>query len=361
MKKTKQKKVCIAMSGGVDSSVAAALLKNQGYECIGIFVKFWKEKKNEIGNKCCSIDAYNDARKVSGKLGFSLYTLNLENEFKKNIVDHWLNEYKNGRTPNPCIRCNKFIKFNLLLKKAKMLNCDYLATGHYIKNIKIQNSKDKNNYKLIQAKDKTKDQSYFLYTLNQNQLKHLLFPLAQYTKTEVRNLAKKYKLPVYKKSESQEICFIPEKNHYPFLKRHLKLKTGPIKNTSNEILGTHDGLPLYTLGQRQGIKIGGTGPYYVVKLDYKTNTLFVSNNGNDKILHTKKFQLKNINWISGKPPKKSENFGVKIRYQTKTISCSLNKNIVTLKKPTRAIMPGQSAVFYKGNTVLGGGIISKII
>ncbi|MFA6254578.1 MAG: tRNA 2-thiouridine(34) synthase MnmA [Patescibacteria group bacterium] len=364
-KLNKGKKIAIAMSGGVDSSVAAALLKQQGYDCIGIFLKFWTETKTDIENKCCSADAYNDARRVANKIGFPLYTLNFQQPFKKTVVDDWLRKHRQGLTPNPCIRCNQFIKFDLLLRKAKMLGCDYLATGHYAE-IRKQKSENR-NLSLISglcflktAKDKQKDQSYFLYTLTQNQLKHLLFPLGNLTKTEVRAIAKKLKLPVYQKAESQEICFIPEKTHYPFLKRHLKLKPGPIKNLAGKALGQHDGLPLYTLGQRQGIKIGGIGPFYVVKLDYKTNTLFVSNNRDDKLLYTKKFKIKELNWILGQPPKKSEKFGVKIRYQAKTIPCTINKNIVTLKIPQRAIMPGQSAVFYQGQTVLGGGVINSI-
>lgn len=352
--KEQNKTVCIAMSGGIDSSVAAALLKKQGYDCIGIFMKFWTEQESDIENKCCSVDAYNDARIVANKLGMRLYTLNFKEPFKKAIVDEFLNQFKIGNTPNPCIRCNQFIKFGLLLKKAKMLGCDYLATGHYVKNIKTKDS-----FKLMSGKDTNKDQSYFLYTLGQNQLKHLIFPLGNYTKPEVKVMAKELKLPVYEKSESQEICFVPDKTHYPFLKRNLKLKPGLIKNMAGVVLGKHEGLPLYTLGQRQGIKIGGTGPFYVVKINYKNNTLFVSNNRDDKLLYSKKFKIKNIKWVSGKPPKKSDKFGVKIRYQTKTISCSLNKNIVTLKTPQRAIMPGQSAVFYKGNHLLGGGVIEK--
>jgi tRNA-specific 2-thiouridylase len=349
--KSAKKKICIAMSGGIDSSVTAALLKKQGYDCIGVFMKFWIEKEIKIENKCCSVEAYNDARKVANKLGFRLYTLNFKQPFKKAVVDKWLRQHQLGNTPNPCIHCNQLIKFDLLLKKAKMLGCDYLATGHYVRLAKG---------KLLIGKDKNKDQSYFLYTLTQKQLKHLIFPLGNYTKAQVRAMAKKMKLPVYQKSESQEICFVPEKTHYPFLKRHLKLKSGPIKTLDGKTLGQHDGLPLYTLGQRQGIKIGGIGPFYVVKLDYKTNTLFVSKNRDDKLLQTKKFKIKNINWISGQPPKRSEKFGVKIRYQAKTTPCTINKNIITLKTPQRAVMPGQSAVFYKGQDVLGGGVIEKI-
>ncbi|MFA5022606.1 MAG: tRNA 2-thiouridine(34) synthase MnmA [Patescibacteria group bacterium] len=355
----KPTKVAIAMSGGVDSAVAAALLKQQGFDCIGIFLKFWREEARVCGieNKCCSQAAYEDAKKVAHRLGFPLYTLNFSQPFKKTVVDNFLNQYKKGYTPNPCVQCNKFIKFGLLLQKAKLLGCDYLATGHYAKISKLKSQK----LKLNQANDLNKDQSYFLYNLTQSQLKHLIFPLANLTKLQVRQLAKKFKLSVHQKPESQEICFIAEKNHYPFLKRNLKLKPGPIKNLSGQTLGQHDGLPLYTLGQRQGIKIGGPGPFYVVKINYKNNILFVSNNHNDKLIYTKKFELKNINWIFGQGPKKPAKFGVKIRYQAKTIPAVINKNIVTLKTPARAVMPGQSAVFYQGSEVLGGGIIKRLL
>ncbi len=233
------------MSGGVDSSVAAKILKDQGHEVVGIFLHFWKEENKNIPldtrptgrlqsfgreggrgdfeNKCCSTEALLDARRVANKIGIPLYTLNFAGVFKKQVVDNFLDEYKKGRTPNPCVRCNKSVKLGYLIKQAKKLGFNYVATGHYavVKKTKNQENK-KTKYKLYKAKDREKDQSYFLYTFNQGELKHLLFPLGKYTKKQVRGLAKKFKLPVAEKPESQEICFIQGKNHNEFLKRYLK-------------------------------------------------------------------------------------------------------------------------------------------
>jgi len=343
------------MSGGVDSSVAAALLKQQGYDCVGIFMKLWHDPKAKVcrENLCCSTEAYEDARKIAHKLGFPIYTFNYAQTFKQKIVNKFLKEYQKGKTPNPCIDCNKYIKFDLLLKTALKLGCNYLATGHYLKIAQEKNHK----YKIFCASDKNKDQSYFLYNLKQDQLAHLIFPLGKYQKSETRKIAEKLKLPVFEKPDSQEICFISESDHYSFLKRNLKLKSGPIKNLDGKILGQHQGLALYTLGQRKGIKVGGTGPYYVVKIDKRNNTLYISNNFNEKKIYHQKFKIKNINWISGKKPS-NKNLSVKIRYQAKPVKARIEGSTVYLKKTQRAVMPGQSAVFYAGKELLGGGIIA---
>ena len=347
------------MSGGVDSSAAAALLVKQGYNCIGIFMKLWSEPNSSAcqENKCCSADAFADARKVAHQLGFPIYTLNLSHEFKKIIVDDFLKQYQNGKTPNPCIRCNKFIKFDLLLKKAKGLGCNYLATGHYAK---ITNNKN-HKLELQLPKDKHKDQTYFLYNLNQRNLKHLIFPLSNLEKTQTRRIAQDQGLAVYQKPESQEICFVPEKSHYSFLKKYLKLTPGKIVDEKGKVLGQHEGLALYTLGQRKGIKVGGIGPYYVIRLDRKRNNLVVSNQKNSQEIKTKIFKLANTNWISSQAPLANQKIKVKIRYQAAPVSAKIKNNLVTLAKAQRAVMPGQSAVFYQGQRVLGGGIINKII
>ena len=355
------KKVIIAMSGGVDSSVAASLLSQEYPNLLGIFLYFWKDKdnKSEIENKSSSSKSLMDARSICAKFGFPLYTLNFSEKFKKDLVDYFLAEYRSGRTPNPCVKCNKDIKLGLLIERALDLGYNYVATGHYaiIK-------KDNNKFKLLKAIDKTKDQSYFLYTLNQKQLSHLLFPLGKYLKTDVRKMADKMNLEVAQKKDSQEICFISSKSHNDFLKKHLKLKPGKIKDLDENNLGVHNGLPLYTIGQRKGIELGGDGPYYVARLDYRENILYVTNNHDDLNIFEDTFILENSNWISGEKPKIPFKAEVVLRYHHSAVKCEIkklikSKYIVKLEKSERAVTPGQSAVFYNGDEVLGGGIISK--
>lgn len=347
------------MSGGVDSSVAAALLKEQGHDLIGIFMHFWAEEvKNHDGvtNKCCSLDSFNDARRVAQKLGFPIYTINLDQPFKEKVVDNFISGYGSGATPNPCVNCNKYIKFDLLLKKADELGFDFIATGHYAKIRKEE------KFHLFRPEDLNKDQTYFLYNLNQQKLARILFPLSGYKKPQVREMAKKYGLEVAEKRESQEICFIPEKSHNEFLKRHLELIPGDIKTLDGKTIGQHQGLPLYTIGQRKGVEIGGIGPFYVAQLDYQTNTLFVVSDGEDASIYKDELFAKDVNWISGIEPKMPFECEAVIRYRHKPVECHITKNEnesykVKFNQPQRAITKGQSVVFYRKDEVLGGGVI----
>lgn len=346
-------KVIVAMSGGVDSSVAAAILKKNGYDVVGVFMKFWQEPNRKSENRCCSVEAKRDAQRVAIKLGIPLQIIDVKKEFKKRVVDYFINEYEKGNTPNPCVMCNKYIKFKFLIDEMTELKADFVATGHYARIGKSQIP----NPKLLVARDKTKDQTYFLWTLKQNQLKKILFPIGNYAKEQVREMAKKFSLPVFKKKDSQEICFINTCIE-DFLKKYIKQKSGPIITIDGKKVGEHEGLVFYTIGQRKGIKIGGTGPYYVIKKDFKRNALIVSNppaGGQNKDLLQKELVVKNVNWVSGKSY--NGKCKVKIRSMTKMADATIKRNKVIFNKPQRAITSGQSAVFYKKNEVLGGGII----
>ncbi len=341
------KKVIIAMSGGVDSSVAAALLEKEGFEVVGFFLKLWPSF-SERG-----------ARLVAKKLGINFYVLDLQKEFKKKVVDYFIREYKLGLTPNPCVVCNKEIKFKVLFRELVELKADYIATGHYVRVIDDSRQRP---FRLYKGRDKNKDQSYFLWKLNQKTLKKALFPIGDYTKSEVRKLAEKFKLPVANVPESKEICFI-QKSLNDFLKKHLKLKPGPIieklKTGHEKIIGRHRGLWFYTIGQRKGLGLPGW-PFYVVAKNLKKNVLFVSKN--EKDLLKKETLVKSLNWISGKEPKLPLKIKVKIRYQQKEVPAFLkkeknNKIKIIFSQAQRAVTPGQSAVFYQGREVLGGGII----
>lgn len=354
------------MSGGLDSSVAAALLKRAGFDLIGVFMNLWPEKKeNEVlkaYNCCCSPEAEARARKVAKILKIPFYVFDFSKEFKKRIVDYFLEGYKKGVTPNPCVLCNKEIKFGLLLEKALSLGMDFVATGHYARtslkiNFTIVENIDK--VKLFRAVDKNKDQSYFLWMLNQDQLKRILFPIGDYTRAEVEKLAKKFKLPVLKAKKSTEICFI-QTTIGDFLKKHLKEKPGKIVNKEEKVLGIHKGLWFYTIGQRKGICLSG-GPYYVLDKNLKKNLLIVTKNERD--LFKKELIAKNVNWISGVEPKLPLRIKAKVRYRqelewAKIFKLNSKTYRIEFEKPQRAITPGQSVVFYKGQELLGGGIIS---
>jgi len=361
-----KKKVMVALSGGVDSAAAAALLKKQGFEVIGVFFRLFDSAWNSEAQ----------VKKVARKLGIPLKIVDGRKEFQKKIIDYFLLAYKKGLTPNPCVVCNKEIKFKILFDLLQKEKADYVATGHYARlrrKFKVQSSKFKTEeelfYKLLQAKDKSKDQSYFLYRLIQKDLARIIFPLGNYKKSEVIKLARELQLPV-SQEESQDICFISGSID-KFLAKSIKLRTGNILNDKGRIIGKHRGLPLYTQGQRRGMEIGppdslrdskrasGTGPYFVLGKNIGKNELIVTND--PKKLLTNKFRVDQIHWINQetKPPMRVQ---VQIRYQSEKFPAIIRKMKgggleVRSRRKMRAVTVGQSAVFYRGEEVLGGGII----
>jgi tRNA-specific 2-thiouridylase len=348
------KTVYVGMSGGVDSSVASALLKDQGFNVVGVFMKPWSPPSAAISSSQFSISNdpiclwkqdREDAMRAASTIGIPLLTWDFSKEYKKLVTDYMIREYKAGRTPNPDVMCNKEIKFGLFLKRALKEGADYIATGHYI--IK----KDK---KLFQAKDKNKDQSYFLWTLTPKQIEKCLFPIGDYLKPEVRQLAKKFKLPNAEKKDSQGVCFIGPLDMKEFLLTYIKPKQGKILTMAGQSVGIHDGVYYYTIGQRHGLDIkDGQGPYYVVAKDFKKNIIYV---GADAQAVSNETRVIDLNWLN--KLRLPAEFDTKVRYRAKSVKTKLQKNgVLVFNKPERAITSGQSAVFYKGQQMLGGGII----
>lgn len=337
-----RRRVLVAMSGGVDSSVVAALLKKQGFDVSGVFMRL-----NNFSKK-----SEQDAKKVAKKLNIPFYIWDFQKEFKNKVVDYFINEYQCGHTPNPCVECNKFIKFGILLEKVKKMGFDYLATGHYAR---IKQIKD--NFQLLKSKDEQKDQSYFLWQLNQKQLAHVLFPIGDYKKEEIRKMAQKMKLPIFDKRDSQEVCFIKNVNTHEFLFSLIRTNKGIIKTVDGKRIGEHEGLAYYTIGQRKGIKISGSNAFYVVAKDYKKNILIVSEN--EKDLLKKEIIVDRVKWVSDPFIGKCQ---VKIRSTAKPVIAKISKiqekrYKIVFKTSQRAIASGQSAVFYSNDKLLGGGII----
>jgi tRNA-specific 2-thiouridylase len=346
------KKIVVAVSGGVDSSVSAYLLKQAGYDVTGVFMKL-------DGDQAESERA---ARTVCQQLGIKFYPVNLHDKFKLEVIDYFLSVYQNGRTPNPCVRCNKLIKFGELLRVADELKADFLATGHYVRVEEKQGI-----FSLHRGVDMAKDQSYFLYNMTQDILKRLIFPVGKFEKAEIKKIAEEDGIPHLKK-ESQDVCFLnqdgKEIEHNEYLKKYLQLKSGPILTLAGEKVGEHQGLPLYTIGQRKGIDIGGIGPFYVARADYENNVLYVTNDANDPALYAENLLTENTNWVSGIEPSEPFECEAVIRYHHQPVKCTVGPSrkageyMVELKKAERAITSGQSCVFYLGDEVIGGGIIA---
>jgi tRNA-specific 2-thiouridylase len=340
------------MSGGVDSSLAAALLKEEGYQVIGLAMRLWSQGGAEGVESSKKVD---DARRVCQILGIPFHVIDLERQFQAWVIDYFCEEYRQGRTPNPCIVCNQKIKFDLLLKEALKLGADYLATGHYAR---IDSSLG--SHRLLKAIDRAKDQSYFLYTLRQEELKHLLFPLGGYRKDEVRRMAKEKGLPTYDKGESQELCFIPNGNYRSFLAERLPQKPGEIVDLEGRLLGRHQGIAYYTIGQRHGLGIASAEPLYVISIDAQSNTLVV---GSGEELWSDTLLASKLSFISGEAPQGDTEVRAKIRYKSHEAKAVLSPKgeFVELRfdEPQRAITPGQGVVFYRGDEVFGGGIIER--
>lgn len=349
MIKNLKKKVVVAMSGGIDSSIAAALLIEEGYEVLGVTMRLYEGDEN-----------FEAAQQVAQQLDIPWHILDFRMEFNRLVIDYFCQEYLAGRTPNPCIICNLKIKFGLLLEKAKSLGADYIATGHYAI---IEYDREINRFQLKRGVDENKDQSYFLYRLNQDILPYVLFPLGRFKKSQSRELAKKFGLRNYKEEESQEICFIREGDYRKFLRQNVleSIKQGKFVDKLGNILGAHQGIPFYTIGQRKGLGISSNTRKYVIKIAPRENTVILSE---EEDLYQDKLIIKDLNFISGDKLSDSIKVEVKIRYNSKKAPAIVSpyqddEIVINLKKPQRAITPGQSAVFYQGDIVIGGGIIEK--
>jgi tRNA-specific 2-thiouridylase len=339
--------VYVGMSGGVDSSLTAALLKDQGYNVVGVYMKNWSQ--DLPGFVCPWKEDYQDAKRVAVQLGIDFKMFDFEREYRKEVVDYMVKEYQAGHTPNPDIMCNQEVKFKLFLETTINEGADFIATGHYAR---IQDGK------LLTGLDKNKDQSYFLYRVKESALKRSLMPVGEMTKPEVRKLAKKLGLATADKKDSQGICFVGKVGIKEFLLNELgPQKVGPIVDQNGREIGQHDGAIFYTIGQRHGLNVGGGLPYYVSRKDIKNNIIYVTTNLDDTNLWSDKINLDDLHWIN-EPAVENKTYEVRIRYRGPLLKAKLSKQTLKLEEPTRGIAIGQSAVIYDGDRVAGGGIIS---
>jgi tRNA-specific 2-thiouridylase len=351
-------RVVVAMSGGVDSSVAALLLRDAGYEVIGITMRLWTLERDDLPaphRTCCSVEAVDDAQRVAQTLGIRWYLMNMEKPFQDKVVDYFVEEYANGRTPHPCVACNQYIKFDELLERAVALGADYIATGHYAR---VEQRGDR--FALTKAIDPSKDQSYVLYGLGQDELRRVLLPVGHYSKPEIRRMAHEAGLITADKPDSMEICFIPDNDYRRFLSERIRTEQGPIEDRSGRVLGTHRGVAYYTVGQRQGLGLATGERLYVVALDRERNAVIV---GKEEELLSTELAADGARFIAGTPPDGETRVEIKIRYKAAMASGTLVPGQtpetfrVVFDEPQRSVTPGQPVVLYDSDTVLGGGVI----
>ncbi|HEY4003551.1 MAG TPA: tRNA 2-thiouridine(34) synthase MnmA [Candidatus Xenobia bacterium] len=355
-------RIVVAMSGGVDSSAVAAMLVDQGYDCIGVTMRTFPTGASPSTRKahgCCTLQEARDAQRVAAELGIPHYLLNYEDVFQENVIDNFLDEYVSGRTPNPCVRCNQFIKFDALREFATRMEASHVASGHYAR---INHNR---RWRLYKGQDPHKDQSYVLYVLTQEQLAHTMFPLAGLTKAETRETARRLGLHLADKAESYEVCFVPDGDYLKFIstRRPDALRPGPVRHVSGEVLGEHRGIAFHTIGQRRGLGIAAPRPLYVIRIEVASNTLWV---GEEEHLHRSRFLVKDANWIAFDRPPDGLLCEARIRYNSPEGPARIHlqpdgRLEVELRSPQRAVAPGQSAVFYQEDEVLGGGIIEKVL